>query len=110
MRHGFIGSVSTALLISLLLAPAARAGEVRVNVSNMVFTPRAVNCNAGDHVVWVWTAGSHSSTSGDSVTVVPDGMWDSGTQTGAAPSNGPTFTWKSSLSPGTFPYFCTPHA
>jgi len=109
MRHGFIGSVLTALLTSSLLAPAARAGQVRVNISNFMFSPSAVNCNSGDHVVWVWTGGSHSSTSGDSNTVTPDSRWDSGLQIGAAPSNGASFNWKSTGS-GTFLFYCTPHA
>jgi hypothetical protein len=68
-----------------------------------------VNCNAGDHVVWVWTSGTHTSTSGDSTGPTPDGTWDSGAQTGAAPNNGPAFNWKST-GVGTFPFYCLPHA
>lgn len=109
MRKVIIGPVAAALLISSLLPPAARAGQVRVNVSSFVFTPRAVNCNLGDHVVWVWTSGSHTSTSGDSTVPTPDGRWDSGLQSGASPSNGATFNWKSTGA-GTFIYYCDPHA
>lgn len=109
MRHGFIGSVLAALLTSLLIVPAAHAGQVRLNISNFMFSPSAVNCNVGDHVVWVWTGGSHSSTSGDSSTITPDGKWDSGLQSGAAGSGGASFNWKSTGA-GTFPYYCTPHA
>jgi plastocyanin len=109
MRHGFIGLVGAALLTSSLLVPSAHAGQVRVNVSSNLFTPRAVNCNVGDYVVWVWTSGSHTSTSGDSTLPTPDGLWDTGLQIGASPNNGSTFNWRNS-GPGTYLYYCTPHA
>ncbi len=109
MPHRFDGSIMAALLLALLAVPAARAGQVRVNVASNFFSPRAVNCNMGDHVIWVWTSGSHSSTSGDtSGTGTPDGKWDSTIQIGAAPNNGSSFNWKSTGT-GTFQYYCQPH-
>jgi plastocyanin len=88
----------------LLVPAAARAGEVRVNISSNQFTPRAVNCNAGDHVVWIWTGGSHNTVSGDSATSTGDGTWNSGTVLASQ-----TFTWQATGS-GTFRYFCAAHA
>jgi plastocyanin len=100
--------VSAGLLsFTLLVSPSnVPAGQVRVTVSNNFFSPRAINCNAGDHVVWVWAGGmTHTCTSGDSDTATPNGIWDAGAQSAA----GASFTWKSTGT-GTFLYYCLPHS
>jgi len=107
----------TATLLAACLVPAAlvltpllaHAGQVHVNVANFAFTPRAANINPGDHVVWVWTSGLHTVTSGDSATTTPSGVFDSGQQTGAAPNGGPAFSWKADRT-GTILYYCLIHA
>jgi hypothetical protein len=98
-------------------AVPALAGEVRMDLSsslgNVFVDPtqaggrRFVNCNVGDHVVWVWVSGAHSCTSGDSSSATPDGKWDSLTQSATTP--GKTFSWQATGA-GTFPFFCNPHA
>lgn len=102
-----------ALLVTLvLLVPAAaRAGEVRlgVGVGGNLFSARVVNCNVGDHVIWIWNSGSHSSTSGDSSTVTPNGEWDAGILTGVATNNTAAFSWQATTA-GTHLFFCSPHA
>jgi hypothetical protein len=40
---------------------------------NWVFTPSTIHIHAGDTVNWVWSGGTHSTTSSD-------GLWDSGVQ------------------------------
>jgi len=99
------------LAVPATLAPA-RAGEVRVNIAGNTltgtFNPRALNINAGDHVVWVWTGGQHSTTSGDSSNGVADGRWDSGILTTAG-TNTPAFSWQGSIA-GVSTYFCQLHA
>ena len=88
-----------------LLAGAATARQIRVNVSNFAFSPTTVTVNAGDHVVWVWTGGTHNVVSGDGLNIVPDGLFTSG-NVAAAPT---TFSWKSTgvASQG---YYCELHA
>jgi plastocyanin len=98
-----------AALITLACAAAASAGQVRVNASGFAFSPADVTLSQGDHVVWVWTGGSHTVTSGDLNTVpntnVGDGKFNSG-----LPALPPlsTFSWKSDMT-GTEPYYCIPH-
>jgi plastocyanin len=93
-------------VITLGLAAAANAGQVRVTVGpSMLFVPRAVNANVGDKIVWVWAGSGHTSTSGDSSTVTSDGHWDSG----FVFTIGAGFMWRVTGG-GTFLYYCSPHA
>jgi plastocyanin len=93
-----------AVLATLSLLPVPSwAGQVRVDVSNIQFTPAAVTVNHGDHVVWVWLNGTHSATSGSGC--VGDGIFDSGLAL-AAP--GVSFSWKSGAQ-ADVPYFCMQH-
>lgn len=89
----------------LLLAGAASAKQIRVNVSNFAYSPTTVTINVGDHVVWVWTGGTHNVVSGDGVNIVPDGLFASGNVV-AAPA---AFSWKS-VSPASNGYYCEAHA
>lgn len=98
-----IGSLLAFLILTALTALPTSAGQVRVNVSNNVFTPRTVNVDTGDHVVWIWTGGSHSVTSGDSASGSPSGIFNSTTI-------GPTSTFSfRTPAPQTIPYYCIPH-
>ncbi len=106
--------LAVSLLLSALIVPGARAGEVRVNVgpAGNVFVPAAVTVNAGDHVVWVWTGSvitAHSSTSGLWVNwPIGDGIWDSLDQLGSFPLNGSSWSWMMGAGPA-YQYFCDVH-
>lgn len=97
---------SGALAAAALFTALAHAGQVRVDVtSSNTFVPSGVSVNAGDHVVWVWTGGTHTVTSGDTLFCTADGGFDSGSMGGA----GKSFTWKTPAGTGNLPYFCIPH-
>jgi plastocyanin len=88
-----------------LVAGAAAARQIRVSVSNFAFSPATVTVNAGDHVVWVWTGGTHNVVSGDGVGQIADGEFTSGGVAGIPT----TYSWKS-VAPTTEPYYCELHA
>lgn len=94
-------------ILALLVSPPVHAGQVRVNVSNSDFTPSTITLNRGDHVVWVWSNGSHSATSG-TVCGSPTGQFDSGSLTFNA-TLGTAFNWKTSITTTGLGYYCTPH-
>jgi plastocyanin len=98
-------------LVALACAATAWAGQVRVSVSNFMFSPSSVSANVGDHVVWIWTGGLHTVTSGDFNAVadplVGDGLFNSGGAPGGIGSA--TFSWKVTTT-GSRPYYCFPHA
>lgn len=97
---------STALAAALTLATAtAHAGQVRVNASNFAFVPQNVTVNSGDHVVWIWTGGSHSVTSGDADTMTPDGRFAT---PGFSITTPTSFTWQGDIL-GSSNYYCNPH-
>lgn len=108
------GPAAAAGALALLLIAAAglpaHAGQVRIDVGAPPnqFTPRAANLNLGDHAVWVWTAGTHTVSSGDSSLVLPDRIFDSTNGSDFATSN-TRYSWKSDRT-GTLLYFCIPHA
>lgn len=97
-----------ALLMLVASSPIARAGQVRVSVGagGFAYSPTVVNVNTGDRVCWVWTAGSHTVTSGDSATATPNGVFSAGS--GPFGVSGTSYSWRAQT--GVFPYFCIPHA
>lgn len=110
---------ATAIILIALVtphAPAARAGQVRVNVGvgGNNFSPYAVNLNQGDQVVWVWIAGNHTvtnwSTASDSEGFTIDGsIFDSDAGGNHFGQNSTTrYSWKSDRT-GNIPYLCVPH-
>ena len=109
-----IAAFTTALVAVALLGTVSRAGEVRINISGSsvtgTFSPRTTNLNAGDHVIWVWTGGQHTTTSGDSSTGTADSPnhWDTPILM-AAGTNTPAFCWQSTV-PEVVPFFCQLHA
>lgn len=97
-------------VVALAMLSGARtvgAGEVRVNVSNFAFSPADIGVNLGDHVVWIWTGGTHTATSGDAFGdlygPVPDGIFESGSR-----GPGGEYGWKANVA-GTEPYYCLLH-
>jgi plastocyanin len=106
MRPGLTFRAAAAAAAFLLSFGHAFAGQVRINVSINQFTSATQSLNLGDHVVWVWTGGSHTVTSGTTGSSAGDGLFDS-----HASSFGGTsarFTWKSTVT-GSRGYYCEPH-
>ena len=72
-----------------------------VLVGNFFFNPSALSVSVGDTVRWVWSSGSHTTTSG----VIPGGAtnWDE-----LITSSNTSFEYPVTVS-GTYNYVCTPH-
>src|SRR5205823_37245 len=81
----------------------ARAATVTVMVGpgGFFFKPSSVTIHTGESVLWMWSSGGHSSTSGSPG--MPNGLWDSGIL-----NQGATFMHTFSTV-GSFSYYCTPH-
>ncbi|HVP14530.1 MAG TPA: hypothetical protein VMS88_03235 [Terriglobales bacterium] len=73
-----LAAILALLAVVSIVAHPARAGQVRVDVMDFQFVPTTVTVNHGDHVVWTWTGGFHSATSGTGC--VSDGIFDSALQ------------------------------
>lgn len=100
-----------ALALAVLLtstALPAQSGQVRINVASNSFSPAIASVNLGDHVVWVWTGGSHTVTSGtnNGSTGTANNRFSAGTE--ISPLSGATYSWKSNVVRSE-PYFCFPH-
>jgi len=95
--------ITGAGLLCLILSPAAWAGQVRIDVQSLTFSPTPAQLNLGDHAVWVLRTGPrHTVTSGGGIP--GDGLFDSGNLF----YPGGAFSWKSDRT-GMVPYHCTPH-
>lgn len=46
-----------------LVASSVSAATVTINVMNNVFVPNNLTINSGDTIVWMWTEGTHTTTS-----------------------------------------------
>jgi plastocyanin len=100
---------ASTLLVSLCLtfaAAPARAGQVRINVNGMSFVSSTASLNLGDHAVWVWTAGSHTVTSGTDGSTGGSGTFNTGG--GFLGISNARFSWKSTQA-GVLDYYCVPH-
>ena len=73
-----------------------------VLVGNYYFNPSSLSVTVGDTVRWVWSAGSHTTTSG----VIPGGAatWDA-----PITSSNTSYEYPVTVA-GTYNYVCTPHA
>jgi plastocyanin len=92
-------------VIALTALPSL-AGQRRVNVNATSFIDSTLVANPADQIVWVWTAGSHTVTSGTSNSITGDGTFNSGVMGGS----GAAFSWKVPLaSSGVQRYYCFPH-
>jgi uncharacterized repeat protein (TIGR01451 family) len=88
-------------LFCLLLASQANAATHTITVANYVFTPSTLSVNVGDSIIWVWSSGTHTTTSS---TIPP----------GAATWNSPISNTTTSFvyevtTAGTYDYLCQPH-
>jgi hypothetical protein len=97
-RYCRAGLVLIFTLLSFNLFAVVRT----ITVSDFSFSPSSVNANVGDTIRWVWSNGSHTTTS----TSVPGGAasWDSPIN-----SNVTSYSYKITAA-GTYNYKCTPHA
>lgn len=91
------------LFLALLYFTASQSNAtVRVvTVSAMIFTPASMSVSVGDTVKWVWSNGTHTTTS----SAVPSG---------AAPWSAPLDTLHQTFiyvvsQPGTYSYYCLYH-
>ncbi len=102
------------LLLSLSWAPAAavepgvdvavpRVAITTVDGTSLMFHPGQIAVEQGDWVRWVWTGGSHTTTSGSSCTA--DNLWNAPLNTLSPPQ----FTRQFLEPPGSLPFFCIPH-
>jgi plastocyanin len=102
--HSRVLRLGVAVAACALLSGVAAAKQLRVNVTGIAFSNPSVTVNAGDHVVWIWTAGTHNVVSGDGTGHLPDDIFSSGLATSSA-----TYSWKSTTV-NTYPYYCDVHA
>src|SRR5689334_10026564 len=90
------------LLIAVLstMIPS-RATTMMVGVSDNVFTPANFTINVGDTIVWMWTEGTHTTTS----TTIPVGAqaWDQ-----LLDQNNTSYMYVVTIT-GTYNYWCTFH-
>ncbi|MFI5150994.1 MAG: T9SS type A sorting domain-containing protein [Bacteroidia bacterium] len=89
--------------ILLCLVSALHATTWTVTVSNFAFSPSSLpSVSVGDTVKWVWSSGSHTTTS----VSVPTGAatWDSPMNSAST-----TFLYKVTV-PGTYTYKCSMHS
>lgn len=86
----------------IILVPFFVSATVHeVTQTGLTFSPSSLNVNVGDVITWVWSSGTHTTTS----TAVPDGaaQWDS-------PLNSTTTTFQYEVTvAGEYSYKCTPH-
>lgn len=87
---------------SLFAAQRAMATTHIVIVADFTFNPQSFNMATGDTVMWMWSSGSHTTTS----TTIPTGAssWDN-----PITSSSTSFSYKATIA-GTYNYQCTPHA
>jgi len=89
------------ILAGIIINFFAQATTITVTVTNFSFTPSNFTANIGDTVEWVWSSGSHTTTS----TSVPNGA-----ATWSNPMNNSNTTFKYKITTaGTYNYWCAIH-
>ncbi|MBD3221532.1 hypothetical protein GF314_09840 [bacterium] len=97
-------TIALASLLTLALAGAAVAAEHTVDQVGLEFVPAEITIETGDTIIWNWSGGSHTVTSGSSLEDPDLGeLFD-------APLNAdnPSFSFTFDEA-GTYPYLCRPH-
>lgn len=95
-------TLKTFLIISLLLVfTRVNSAIVVINQSGSTFSPKNVTVNVGDVIKWVWSGGTHTTTS----TTIPQGAtsWDA-----ELTSTSTTFEYTVTVA-GKYSYVCTIH-
>jgi plastocyanin len=99
-----LSALPAAGLVALAAASTAAGATHTVTQVGVSFSPSSVTVEAGDTVQWVWTAGAHDVLDGTGPTDPQRGsLFHSALSSGV-----PTFSFVFNT-PGTFPYFCSPH-
>ncbi len=95
---------SVVFLALALSAGAALATTHTVTQVNLTFSPSSITIEKGDTVVWQWTSGPHTVTSGTGPSAADAGaLFD-------APLDGSHTTFQHTFNDaGTVPYYCTFH-
>ena len=98
------------MIVSQTLMVSGATTNVFVGAGGtLTFSPKIVNLNTGDTIIWTWQGSFHSTTSGTlsgtppSATPHPDGIWDSGV------NNMPHSFTNSFATSGNFPFYCSVH-
>jgi plastocyanin len=97
--------VSVLMLVSaMLFHSSAIAVKHVVTVGNFFFNPSSLNVAVGDTIRWVWSAGSHTTTSTPGA--IPSGAaaWDT-----VITTSHKTYEYKVTVA-GSYAYVCTPHS
>jgi len=91
----------TLLLGGIMLSLLSQATVITVTVANFSFSPASFTAVVGDTVKWVWSAGTHTTTS----TSVP-----AGANTWNNPMNSSNTTFEYIITtPGNYNYWCAIH-
>jgi len=80
-----------------------RVAITTVDGATFMFHPAQLAVEQADWVRWVWTGGSHTTTSGSGC--VADGLWNVSLNSLTPPQ----FTRQFLELPGSLPFFCSPH-
>ncbi|MEI7896267.1 MAG: BACON domain-containing carbohydrate-binding protein [bacterium] len=88
----------------ILLSSPSFAVKHVVSVGNFFFNPSSLNVNVGDTIRWVWSAGTHTTTSDPGGIPVGAASWDA-----PITSSQTSFEYKVTVA-GSYSYVCTPHA
>jgi plastocyanin len=91
-------------LVALAAVSPAAGTTHTVTQVGVSFSPSSVTVDAGDTVQWVWTAGIHDVLDGTGPTDPQSGSLFHNALSSSVPSFSFVFN-----TPGTFPYFCSPH-
>ncbi|HTR42103.1 MAG TPA: plastocyanin/azurin family copper-binding protein, partial [Pseudomonadales bacterium] len=110
-KASVVAAIVAAVSFGVVFVQTASAATTTVAVGSggNHFVPASVTISPNDSVVWTWSTGFHSSTSGTNGVHgddngVPSGSWDSGVIQTLPFSYTNTFT-----SAGAFKYYCTVH-
>lgn len=90
------------MLIAVIAGITTVKATIRtISVADFKFSPSAVNANVGDTIRWVWSSGTHTTTSG----TIPNGAtsWNANINSGNT-----TFDYVIPVA-GTYNYFCSIH-
>lgn len=94
------------IIASVLVVIPARifATKHLVSVGNFFFSPATLTVSVGDTIRWVWSAGSHTTTSVSGGIPAGATAWDA-----LITSSSTSFEYRVTV-PGSYSYICKPHA
>jgi plastocyanin len=97
MKIKLLSTITLIILVPFFVSATVH----EVTQTGLTFSPSSLNVNVGDVIKWVWSSGTHTTTS----TAIPDGAahWDS-----PLSSSNTTFEYEVAVA-GQYSYKCTPH-